>query len=110
MVMLVVRAISYKRKPMSSNPDSQGNTGRAWGTAEDAVRRQAGLDHPGGRSATSQGTPSTDIDSPEQVDPTTAVGSPPTREDVESIHDEVAGFVDAGETDVEGSLAPPVEN
>jgi hypothetical protein len=44
------------------------------------------------------------------VDPTTAVGSPPTREDVESIHDEVAGFVDAGETDMEGGSAPPAEN
>jgi hypothetical protein len=29
---------------------------------------------------------------------------------VESIHDEVAGFVDDGETDVEGGSAPPAEN
>ena len=60
--------------------------------------------------AKSQGTPSRDIDSPEPVDPATAVGSPPAREDVEGIHDEVAGFVDAGETDVEAGTAPPVEN
>ena len=38
------------------------------------------------------------------------VGSPPAREDVESIHDEVAGFVNAGETDVEGGSVPPAEN
>ena len=97
---------------MSSTPDSQGNTGRTWGAAEDAVRRQAGLDDSGRRPATSQSTlgAGRDIDSPEPVDPATAVGSPPAREDVESIHDQVAGFVDAGETDVEGGSAPPTEN
>jgi hypothetical protein len=47
---------------------------------------------------------------PEPVDPASAVGSPPAREDVETIHDQVAGFVDAGETDVEGGSAPPAEN
>jgi hypothetical protein len=97
---------------MSSSPDSEGNTGRTWGAAEDAVRRQAGLDDPGGRPAPSQGTPDAgrNIDSPEPLDPASAVGSPPAREDVESIHDQVAGFVDAGETDVEGGSAPPAEN
>jgi hypothetical protein len=44
------------------------------------------------------------------VDPATAVGSPPAREDVESIHDQVAGFVDAGETDAQGGTTPPAEN
>jgi hypothetical protein len=110
MLMLVVRATPHERKHMSSNPDSQGNTGRTWGTAEDAVRQQAGLDKPGSLPAPSQGTPGRDIDSPEPVDPATAVGSPPARQDVESIHDEVAGFVDDGETDVEGGSAPPAEN
>jgi hypothetical protein len=97
---------------MSNNPDSEGNAGRPWGAAEDAARRQAGLDHPGSRPATGQDTsgPSRHIDSPEPVDPATAVGIPPAREDVESIHDEVAGFVDAGEMDVEGGSAPPAEN
>ncbi|HEX6606153.1 MAG TPA: hypothetical protein VF276_04485 [Chloroflexia bacterium] len=94
---------------MSSNADSQG---RAWGTAEEAVRRQAGLDDPGNRPAADNATPgpSRAIDSQEPVDPATAVGSPPAREDVESIHDEVAGFVDAGATDAKGGTTPPAEN
>ncbi len=94
---------------MSSNADSQG---RAWDTAEEAVRRQAGLDGPGSRPAADTATPgpSRAIDGQEPVDPATAVGSPPAREDVESIHDQVAGFVDAGETGVKGGTAPPAEN
>ena len=95
---------------MSNNPESEGNAGRPWGAAEDAARRQAGLDHPGSQSATSDGTSGAAIAGREPVDPAMAVGSPPAREDVESIHDAVAGFVDARETDVEGGSAPPVEN
>ena len=97
---------------MSSNSDSQGSTGRAWGTAEDAARRQAGLGDPGSQPDTGAGTPgpSRHIDSPEPVDPATAVGSPPVREDVETIHDEVPGFADAGKSDVEGGAPPPAAN
>ena len=97
---------------MSSNADSEGTAGRDGGMAEEAVRRQAGLDDAGSRPAAGKGTPvpSRHIDSPEPVDPATAVGSPPAREDVESIHDQVAGFVGAGETDAHGGTTPPAEN